>query len=108
MVGTRCCKGLLHVSASVNTVTGQLASNSPESPAAAKRKTGLGKARRMQRAFADHLRHAARAYPKEGHKRVVLVIGNAPWHRGELIEEAMAEHPHLEYKRLPSYSPQLT
>ena len=107
VVGTWDCKDLLYVSASVNTVTGQLVSNTLESPAAAKRKTGLSKTRRMQQAFADHLRHVARAYPQEKHKRVVLVIDNAPWHRGKLIDEAMAEHPHLEFKRLPSYSPQL-
>jgi len=32
---------------------------------------------------------------------------NAPWHRGKPIDEALAEHPHLEFKRLPSYSPQI-
>ena len=37
----------------------------------------------------------------------MLVIDNAPWHRGGPIDEALAEHPHLEFKRLPSYSPQL-
>ena len=41
------------------------------------------------------------------HKRVVLMIDNAPWHRGKPIDEALAENPHLEFKRLPSYSPQL-
>ena len=61
----------------------------------------------MQEAFAAQLRHIARAYPKQEHRRVVLIIDNAPWHRGKLIEEALAEHPHLEFKRLPSYSPQL-
>src|SRR3954452_10806300 len=40
-------------------------------------------------------------------KRVVLIIDNAPWHQGKLIEEALAEYPQLEFKRLPSYSPQL-
>jgi len=32
----------------------------------------------MQEAFAAHLRHVARIYPAERHKRVVLVIDNAP------------------------------
>jgi transposase len=107
VVGTRDCKDLLYVSASINTVNGQLVSNTLESPARAKQKTGLSKTRRMQQAFADHLRHVAKTYPAAKHDRVVLIIDNAPWHRGKLIDEAMAEHPHPEFKRLPSYSPQL-
>ena len=61
----------------------------------------------MQRAFADHLRHVGRIYPKEKNKRVVLTIDNAPWHRGPLIDEAMQQNSHLEFYRMPSYSPQL-
>ena len=38
---------------------------------------------------------------------MVLIIDNAPWHQGKVIEEASAEYPQLEFKRLPSYSPQL-
>ena len=38
---------------------------------------------------------------------MVLVIDNAPWHAGEVIRAVLAEHPHLELYRLPSYSPQL-
>ena len=38
---------------------------------------------------------------------MVLIIDNAPWHRGKPIDEALADNPHLEFKRLPSYSPQL-
>ena len=91
----------------VNVVTASLHSNPLESPAQAKQVTGQSKIRRMQEAFAAHLRHVARLYPAEKHKRVVLIIDNAPWHRGKPIDEALAEHPHLEFKRLPSYSPQL-
>lgn len=61
--------------------------------------------RRMQRAFADHLRHVGRMCPKEHFKRVVLTIDNAPWHRGKLIGEALKENPHLESYRMPGYSP---
>ncbi len=107
VVGTRDCKDLLYVSAVVNAVTGELHANTLESPARAKQKTGKSKVRRMQEAFAAHLRHIGRIDPKAKHKRVVLIIDNAPWHRGKLIEEALAEHPQLEFKRLPSYSPQL-
>jgi transposase len=106
-VGTRDCKDLLYVLAVVNVVTGVLHTNTLESPAAAKRKTGKSKTRRMQEAFAAHLRHVARVYPADRHARVVLIIDNAPWHQGKLVDEALAEHPHLEFYRLPSYSPQL-
>jgi transposase len=107
VVGTRDCKDLLYVLAVVNAVTGVLHANTLESPARAKAKTGKSKTRRMQEAFATQLRHVARLYPAEAHKRVVLIIDNAPWHRGKPIDEALAEHPHLEFYRLPSYSPQL-
>jgi transposase len=106
-VGTRDCKDLLYVLAVVNVVTAAVHTTTLESPAQAKRKTGLSKTRRMQEGFAAFLRHVGMAYPKEKHRRVVLIIDNAPWHRGKVIDEAMAEHPHLEFKRLPSYSPQL-
>lgn len=107
VVGTWDCKDLLYVSATVNAVTGRLHANTLESPARAKAKTGKSKTRRLQEAFAAHLRHVARLYPADRHKRVVLIIDNAPWHRGGPIDEALADHPHLEFKRLPSYSPQL-
>src|SRR5262249_57866914 len=77
------------------------------SPARAKRATGKSKTRRMQEAFAAHLRHVARLYPAAEHERVVLIIDNAPWHRGGPIDEALGDYPHLEFYRLPSYSPQL-
>ena len=107
VVGTRDCKDLLYVTATVNTVTGQLHTNTLESPARAKQKTGKSKTRRMQESFAAHLRHIGKAYPRHTHKRVVLIIDNAPWHRGKLIDAALSDYPHLEFQRLPSYSPQL-
>lgn len=106
-VGTRDCKDLLYVLAVVNVVTGVLHTNTLESPARAKSTTGKSKVRRMQEAFAAHLRHVARQYPAARHPRVVLILDNAPWHRGQRITEVLAEHPHLEFYRLPSYSPQL-
>jgi hypothetical protein len=107
LVGTRDCKDVLYVFAVMNLVSGVLHTNTLESLQAANRKTGESKTRRMQRAFADHLRHVGRMYPGERFARVVLLIDNAPWHRGKPIDEAMAENRHLEFKRLPSYSPQL-
>ena len=106
-VGTRDCKDLLYVFAVVNVVTAVVHANTLESPKNAKKKTGKSKTRRMQEAFASHLRHVGRMYPHGKHPRVVLLIDNAPWHRGKPIDEAMADNPHLEFKRLPSYSPQL-
>ena len=106
-IGTRDCKDLLYVFAVVNLVTAAAHANTLESPKNAKQKTGLSKTRRMQQAFADHLRHIGRVYPREKHPRVVLLIDNAPWHRGQPIEAALRDNPHLEFKRLPSYSPQL-
>jgi transposase len=107
VVGTRDCKDVLYVFAVLNLLSGALHTNTLESLQAANRKSGESKTRRMQRAFADHLRHVGKVYPRERFGRVVLTIDNAPWHRGKLIDEALAENPHLEFKRLPSYSPQL-
>jgi transposase len=106
-VGTRDCKDLLYVFAVVNVLTAAVHANLLESPAKAKQATGKSKTRRMQEAFAAHLRHVARIYPADQHKRVVLIIDNAPWHRGGPIDGALAECPHLEFYRLPSYSPHL-
>jgi transposase len=107
LVGTRDNKDLLYAFAVVNLVTAAVHTNTLESPQNAAKKTGLSKTRRMQHAFANHLRHIGRVYPRAKYSRVVLLIDNAPWHRGALIDGAMAENPHLEFKRLPSYSPQL-
>lgn len=107
VVGTRDCKDVLYVFAVLNLITGAVHANTLESLQKENCKSEDSKTRRMQRAFADHLRHVGRTYPKEQFKRVVLTIDNAPWHRGPLIDEALAECPHLEFYRMPSYSPQL-
>jgi transposase len=106
-VGTRDCKDLLYVLAVVNLIGAAVHANTLESPKDARKKTGQSKTRRMQEAFAHHLRHVGRVYPREKHPRVVILMDNAPWHRGGPIDAALAENPHLEFKRLPSYSPQL-
>ena len=107
VVGTRDCKDVLYVFAVLNLLSGAVHANTLESLQKKNRKKTESKTRRMQRAFAEHLRHVGRMYPAHRFKRVVLTIDNAPWHRGMLIDEALAENPHLEFKRLPSYSPQL-
>jgi transposase len=107
VVATRDCKDLLYVFAVVNLVSAAVHANTLGSPKDAKKRTGQSKTRRMQGAFAGHLRHVGRVYPREKFPRVVLLIDNAAWHRGQPIDEALRENPHLEVKRLPSYSPQL-
>jgi transposase len=106
LVGTRDCKDLLYVFASVNVVNATLTTNTLAAPAR-RPKGGPSKTRRLQEAFAAHLRHVGRQYPATTHRRVVLVIDNAPWHTGAPVARALAAHPHLELYRLPSYSPQL-
>jgi transposase len=107
VVGSWDCKDLLHVFTVLNVVSAALHVNLVEGPKDARKRTGQGKTRRLQEAFAAHLRHVAQVYPAARRRRVVLIIDNAPWHRGKPIDEALADNPHLEFKRLPSYSPQL-
>ncbi len=107
VVGTWDCKDLLHVFAAVNVVTSALHTKTVAYRTGLYRRTGESKTRRLQRTFAAHLRQVAARYPAEKHPRVVLIIDNAPWHAGGPVAAALAENPHLELKRLPSYSPQL-
>lgn len=107
VVGTRDCKDVLYVFAVLNLVSGAIHANTLESLQKENRKKTESKTRRMQRAFADHLRHVGQMYPRAESGRVVLTIDNAPWHRGPVIDEAMRENPHLEFYRMPSYSPQM-
>lgn len=106
-VGTRDCKDRVYVFAVVNVVTAALHANLVGSPKDAAKRTGKSETRRLQEAFAAHLRHVGRVYPRAEHARVVLLIDNAPRHAGRVIDDALADNPHLELKRLPSSSPQL-
>jgi hypothetical protein len=105
-VGTRDCKDRLSVFAGVHAVTAAWPSNTLESPARARQRTGLSTTRRLPGACAAQLRRVGRTYPAERPQRVVLLIDNAPWQRGKPVAEALAENPHRELKRLPSSSPQ--
>jgi transposase len=107
VVGTRDNKDVLYVFGVLNLISGALHTNTLESLQKENRKSTESKTRRMQRAFAEHLRHVGGMYPREKYKRVVLTIDGAPWHRGALVSEAMKENPHLELYPLPSYSPKL-
>ena len=106
-VGTWDNKGLLYMFAVLCLTTAAVHATTLECPAGKKQAGQPSKNRRLQEAFAAHLRHVGRVYPEEGHGRVVLVIDNAPWHRGEAVTKALADNPHLELYRLPSYSPKL-
>jgi transposase len=107
MVGTWDNKDLVYSFATMNVVTGQLTTRFLESPAKARRHTGLSKTARLQHAFARHLRDIARAYPASWNMPVILTIDNAPWHQATAVAQVLAAHPHLQLYRLPSYSPQL-
>jgi transposase len=107
VVGTWDCKDMLYVFASVNVVSSRLHTKTVACRTGLYRQLGESKNRRLQRTFADHLRQIATRYPASKYPRVVLVIDNAPWHGGEPVRAVLAAHPHLELKRLPSYSPQL-
>src|SRR5262249_43929114 len=76
LVGTRDNKDLLYVLAVVNLSNAAVHANTLASPQNARQRTGKSKTRRMQEAFADHLRHVGRVYPREKYPQVVLVIDN--------------------------------
>jgi len=99
---------LVYVFGALNLVTGQLTTRIvAHGRASRKRPTGPSRRRRLQEAFARHLRDIACAYPAARYPRVVLIIDNAPWHQGAVITSVLQEWPHLEVYRLPSDSPQL-
>lgn len=93
VVGPWDSKHLLHVFAVVNVSSTAVYANQVDSPKDAKAKHGKGRTRRMQDPFAAQLRHVARQYPAAEHRQVVLVIDNAPWQRGRVIEDALRDHP---------------
>lgn len=106
-VGTRDNKSLLYVFAVMCLTSAAIHATTLECPAGKKPAGAPSKNRQLQEAFADHLRHVGQVYSADRHRRVVLVIDNAPWHRGGVVNEALAANPHLELYRLPSYSPKL-
>lgn len=107
VVGTWDNKDQVYCFAALNLTTGNLSTRLVDSPADAKKRTGLSKTARLQQAFADHLRDIARRYPASLGRPVILTIDNAPWHRGQAMAQVLADNPQLQLYRLPSYSPQL-
>jgi hypothetical protein len=101
VVGNLDCHDVVFVFGALNLVTGHLCTRIVEH-----RRTSSGE-RSLQAAFVRHLRDIARTYPAVKYPRVVLVIDNAPWHKGTMVTTWLKHLPHLELYRLPSYSPQL-
>jgi transposase len=108
IVGNLDCHDLVYVFGALTLVTGRLTTHRVERVRArAQSKQRWSGQRCLPAGFARHIRDIARAYPAPPYPRVVLVIDNAPWHRGALVTQALSACPHLECYRLPSYSPQL-
>jgi hypothetical protein len=97
MVGTWDNKAWVYGYAALKVTNGKRTTRWLEPPARIKRQTGQSKTRRLQVAFVAHLHESARAYPAESHPDVVIILDNAPWHQGPIVEEAMAAHPHLRF-----------
>jgi transposase len=107
-VGNLDCHDLVYVFGALNLVTGRLTTPLVEKVRAhAQSQQRWWGRRSLQAGFARHVRDIARAYPTTQYPRVVLVIDNAPWHRGALVTQALSAFPHLECYGLPSYNPQL-
>lgn len=107
VIGTRDCKDVVHTFASANVLTGQVTNRLYGSLTRTRRRDGLSKTKRLQVAFCHHLLDVSRAYPAETYPEVLLVIDNAPWHRGRPVDWALNRCPQLKLYRLPPYSPQL-
>jgi transposase len=98
VVGNLDGHALVYLFGALNLVTGQLTTRLVEKPrASAKSPHSRAGQRSLQEGFARHLRDIARAYPAAHYPRVVLVIDNAPWHRGALITQALKACAHLEF-----------
>jgi transposase len=108
VVGNLACHDLVDVFGALNLVTGRLTTRLvARGRAHDPRAKAPSRQRHIQAAFARHLRDLGRAYPAERYPHVVLVIDNAPWHRGGLMTKVLNQLPQVQRSRLPSYSPQL-
>ncbi|WP_141620347.1 hypothetical protein [Myxococcus sp. AB036A] len=101
MAGTRDCTDVMHTLAAINVITGALTSRLYGIRVGTRRKDSLSKTKRMQVAFAHHLLDIARANSADEYPEVVIVIDNAPWHRGQPVDWALRRHPHLTLYWLP-------
>jgi hypothetical protein len=96
IVGTWDHKDLVYAFGALNVVSGKLTTRLLDCPARLKVKMGKSKCRHFQETFARHLRDIARAYPAAQGIKVVIMIDNAPWHRGAGVTAVLEEFPHLE------------
>ena len=102
---TRDCKDLLYVFAVVNLLSAALHTNTLESPKGVTKKTGQSKTRRLQEAFAEHLRHVGRVYPAHKYAEVVLLIDNAPWHARQGGAASLGRQPAPEVQAFAQLQP---
>ncbi len=93
----------LYVFASVELVTSRLYTETVESRTGLLHRRGESKMQRLQWAFATHLRRLTGRYPADKCRRVIITIDNTFWHAGELVDEALADHPNLELKRIERF-----
>ena len=100
------CKDRVYLFGSVNVVSGRLTTNMIPLPRRKKDQTKKSQ-RSFSYHFAHHLKHIARSYPQDDYDEVFIVIDNASWHQGKLVNQVLKSNPHLKLHRLPSYSPQL-
>ena len=107
VVGNFDNKDCVYCFGSMNLTDGSLTTRLHEVPARARARNGRSKYGLLIAAFVRHLEDVARRYPASEHRRVVMIVDNATWHKGPRIREAIARHPHLELYYLPPYSPQL-
>jgi len=99
MVGTWDNKDQVYCLAALNLDPGQLTTRVLEQPARSKSQTGHSKQPRRQGTFAAHLQDIARMSPATTSPEVVIMIDNAPGHRGARVEAILAAHPHLRLYR---------
>jgi hypothetical protein len=94
LVGPLDCHASLSLFGALNGVTGQLITRLVERP----RPPTQGRRaprRYLQEACVHPLRDIARAYPVAQSPRVVVVIDNAPWHKGAAITARLTASPQL-------------
>jgi len=108
IVGHLDCHDGVYVFGGLNLVTGHLTTRLVERlKEPRKRRASPSRGRCLQAARARYVGDIGRAYPAAQYPRVVLVIDNAPWHKGALLTAVLRQQAHLELYRWPSYSPQL-
>ena len=89
VVGHLDCHDAASVVGALNLVTGHVHTRIVE------RRRAASAQRSLHAAFVRHVRDLARTYPAARYPHVVLVIDNAPWHKGALVPAWLKHLPHL-------------